>query len=88
MLNCLAEPHYSTNILKALPAKLDIKRHLPSILYLGVHCLPIYRGSLHLSGSMIRKSRFIFTKEQRNIRQKSGSLKHSNERNFELVWSH
>ena len=35
MLNCPAEPHYSTSILEALPGKLDIKRHLPSILYLS-----------------------------------------------------
>ena len=32
--------------------------------------------------SIIRKSRFIFTKERRTIRQKSGCLKHSNERIF------
>ena len=39
-------------------------------------------GDLRLSGSLIRKSRFIFTKERRTIRQKSGSLNHSNERIF------
>ena len=33
-------------------------------------------GALRLSGSKIRKSRFIFTKERRTIRQKSGSLNH------------
>ena len=35
-----------------------------------------------LSGSLIRKSRFIFTKERRTIRQKSSCLKHLNERMF------
>ena len=42
------------------------------------------RGDLRLSGSIIRKSRFIFTKERRNIRQKSGCLNHSNERIFQV----
>ena len=37
-------------------------------------------GDLRLSGSIIGKSRFIFTKEGRTIRQKSGCLNHSNER--------
>ena len=41
-------------------------------------------GDLRLSGSIIRKSRFIFTKERRNIRQKSGCLNHSNERIFQV----
>ena len=36
----LGKPRDSTSILKALPGKLDIKRHLPSILYLsGYHIL-------------------------------------------------
>ena len=34
MLNCLASLAMSTSVLKALPDKLDIKRHSPSILYL------------------------------------------------------
>ena len=41
-------------------------------------------GDLGLSGSIIRKSRFIFTKEQRIIRQKSGCLNHSNEQIFQV----
>ena len=36
------------------------------------------------SGSIIRKSRFIFTKERRTIRQKSGCLNHSYERIFQV----
>ena len=36
----------------------------------------IFMGDLRLSGSIIRKSRFIFTKERRIIRQKSGCLNH------------
>ena len=36
-------------------------------------------GDLRLSGSIIRKSRFIFTKERRTIRLKSGCLHNSNE---------
>ena len=41
-------------------------------------------GDLRLSGSIIRKSRFIFTKERRMIRQKSGCLNYSNERIFQV----
>ena len=43
----------------------------------------IMQGDLRLSGPMIQKSRFIFTKERRTIRQKSRCLNHSNERIFE-----
>ena len=32
-----AEPRDSTSVLKALPGKLDIKRHPPSFLYVMVH---------------------------------------------------
>ena len=31
MLNCKVEPCVSTNILKAMPGELDIKRHSPVI---------------------------------------------------------
>ena len=34
MLNHLASLKMSTSVLKALPGKLDIKRHSPSILYI------------------------------------------------------
>ena len=34
MLNRSASLAMSTSVLKALPGKLDIKRHLPSILYI------------------------------------------------------
>ena len=34
MLNCSASLAMSTSVLKALPGKLDIKRHSPSILYM------------------------------------------------------
>ena len=37
MLNLSACPAMSTSVLKALPGKLDIKRHSPSILYLWVN---------------------------------------------------
>ena len=33
MLNCSASLAMSTSVLQALPGKLDIKRHSPSILY-------------------------------------------------------
>ena len=41
-------------------------------------------GDLRLSGSIIQKSRLIFTKERRTIRQKSGCLNHSNKRIFQV----
>ena len=44
----------------------------------------LYTEDLRLSGSIIRKSRFILTKERRIIRQKSGCLSHSNERIFQV----
>ena len=37
MLNRSASLAMSTSVLKALPGKLDIKRHSPSILYLSAH---------------------------------------------------
>ena len=37
-------------------------------------CFTSKPGDLRLSGSIIRKSRFIFTKERRTIKQKSGCL--------------
>ena len=36
MLNRSASPAMSTSVLKALPGKLDIKRHSPSIPYLPI----------------------------------------------------
>ena len=36
MLNRSASLAMSTSVLKALPGKLDIKRHSPSILYLSI----------------------------------------------------
>ena len=38
------------------------------------------RGDLRLSGSILRKSRLFFTKERRNISQKSGQFYNSKER--------
>ena len=41
-------------------------------------------GDLRLSGSIIRKSRIIFTKERRKIKQKSRCLNHSNEQIYQV----
>ena len=46
MLNCSASLTMSTSILKALPGKLDIKRHAPSILYVS--------ASLTMSTSILK----------------------------------
>ena len=47
MLNRLASLAMSTCVLKALPGKLDIKRHSPSILYIWkpISYVQIYDGS-------------------------------------------
>ena len=54
-------------------------KHLKVSLFTGLQ-----RGDLRLSGSIIRKSRFIFTKEWRIIRQMSDCLNHSNEGIFQV----
>ena len=43
LLNCSASLAMSTSILKALPGKLDIKRHPPSILYIHMQLVPLSR---------------------------------------------
>ena len=43
----------STSILKALPGKLDIKRHSPSILYLPCNLLPVCDYRLYLGSTLI-----------------------------------
>ena len=43
-----------------------------------IHCSDGIGGDFRLSGSIIRKSRFLFMKERKTIRQKSGCLNHSN----------
>ena len=48
MLNRLASLAMSTSILKALPGKLDIKRHSPSILYFkSSWIISTYRRTTH-----------------------------------------
>ena len=46
MLNRSASLAMSTSVLKALPGKLDIKRHSPSILYLSSIYLLYLGGSV------------------------------------------
>ena len=48
MLNRSAEPLDSTSVLEALPGKLDIKIHSPSILYVLPENQERYHKSLHL----------------------------------------
>ena len=47
MLNRLASLSMSTSVLKALPGKLDIKRHSPIILYISDPSLSGYRYLTH-----------------------------------------
>ena len=46
MLNRSASLAMSTSVLKALPGKLDIKRHSPSILYVIIHWLHMDKCSI------------------------------------------
>ena len=57
MLNRLASLAMSTSVLKALPGKLDIKIHSPSILYLTV-CVD-EQGSLCLPYLQTLKTGFL-----------------------------
>ena len=54
MLNRSASLAMSTCVLKALPGKLDIKRHSPSILYLSGQ-----RATMQLILEVTDKSRFL-----------------------------
>ena len=49
MLNRSASLAMSTSVLKALPGKLDIKRHSPSILYLEYVCEDTGAGGMTCS---------------------------------------
>ena len=78
MLNRSASLAMSTSVLKALPGKLDIKRHSPSILYLLEGLNQFHGGNLTLDSDVekhshlrrvCRNGRFTFerihnTKEQ------------------------
>ena len=52
MLNRSASLAISTSVLKALPGKLDIKRHSPSILYLSEFSLFV-KKTMHLGVTSI-----------------------------------
>ena len=47
LVESLGKPRDSTSVLKALPGKLDIKRHSPSILYLS-DCMYLYQVNMTL----------------------------------------
>ena len=57
MLNRLASLAMSTSILKALPGKLDIKRHSPSILYISASLMMSTRVLEALPGKLNIKKR-------------------------------
>ena len=68
MLNRSASLPMSLSVLKALPGKLDIKRHLPSILYLFIwqlfqihHQLSIRTFGKHVYGHMRKGTTFQVT---------------------------
>ena len=62
MLNRSASLLMSTSVLKALPGKLDIKRHLPSILYiltcfLKTCCCPAVGESSRTYNTKVHRSK-------------------------------
>ena len=58
MLNRSASLAMSTSVLKALPGKLDIKGHSPSILYIHVKVKPeMSESNLRLSGMFQERER-------------------------------
>ena len=64
MLNRSASLAMSTSVLKALPGKLDIKRHSPSILYLNVHAGLFRSAGVHIwSGSFSIPKRQVCEKQ-------------------------
>ena len=67
-----------TFVYNIIPVTLNLGYNRHTIGYI------VYLGDLRLSGSILRNSRFIFTKERGTIRQKSGCLNHSNERIFQV----
>ena len=52
MLNRSASLAMSKCVLKALPGKLDIKRHSPSILYVGIHYLRFLSHKMAMQTSL------------------------------------
>ena len=58
MLNRSASVAMSTSVLKALPGKLDIKRHSPSILYIFVRS--ILTGTLIVIVSWGVQNNFVY----------------------------
>ena len=66
MLNRSASLAMSTSVLKALPGKLDIKRHSPSILYLQVFFqIYLFPGKL-TAGLYFKYSRYKVWKMHQN----------------------
>ena len=66
MLNRSASLAMSTSVLKALPGKLDIKRHSPSILYLSG--IAIYRKERSFRGRKVpsAEGRFLYGRKLLN----------------------
>ena len=59
MLNCLASLAMSTSIFKALPRKLNIKIHSPSILYLAFYSSSVYSSDVMDTGILEHLSSLV-----------------------------
>ena len=60
MLNRSASLAMSTSVLKALPGKLDIKRHSPSILYVSYVFLPACLEGKHVKLTGLKLLLLVF----------------------------
>ena len=63
MLNRSASLGMSTSVLKALPGKLDIKRHSPSILYKQLKCTSGLVGNEKLIIALIAEKTTAYTSD-------------------------
>ena len=67
MLNRSASLAMSTRVLEALPGKLDIKRHSPSILYFYVIFLLVFKWEFTAYQISPNKSVFLFKNNPKHI---------------------
>ena len=78
-MNCSASLAMSTSVLEALPGKLDIKRHSPSILYIsGLIWIQTIRHSDGIAKEFF-KLQFVIKKNQQMQGTKFHSCAHNDE---------
>ena len=84
MLNRSASLAMSTNVFKALPGKLDIKRHSPSILYVSGQCCQ----ALSKQPCLTKLNPFIYSENSCAVDERFGYLKYSRSRKYGTTIKH